>query len=50
MSQKAKDCFEQYKAGQISRRDLMLGAGKLGMGVYLPVGFDQLAAVRLEER
>jgi multiple sugar transport system substrate-binding protein len=31
MSQKAKDFFEQYKAGKISRRDLMLGAGKLGI-------------------
>ena len=31
MTQKAKDFFEQFKAGKISRRELMVGAGKLGI-------------------
>ena len=31
MSDKAKDFFKQFKAGQISRRELMEGAGKLGV-------------------
>ena len=33
MSQRAKDFFEQFKAGKISRRELMMGAGKLGISV-----------------
>lgn len=35
MSQKAKDFFEQYKAGKISRRELMSGAGKLGISAAM---------------
>jgi multiple sugar transport system substrate-binding protein len=31
MSHKGTDFFEQYKAGKMSRRELMLGAGKLGL-------------------
>jgi multiple sugar transport system substrate-binding protein len=31
MSEKAKDFFRQFKAGRISRRELMEGAGKLGL-------------------
>ena len=31
MSDKAKDFFEAFKAGRMSRRELMAGAGKLGI-------------------
>ena len=31
MSDKAKDFFEAFKAGKMSRRELMAGAGKLGI-------------------
>src|SRR5579885_2720077 len=31
MSDKAKDFFEAFKAGKMSRRELMAGAGKLGL-------------------
>ena len=31
MSDKAKDLFQAFKAGKLSRRELMLGAGKLGI-------------------
>jgi multiple sugar transport system substrate-binding protein len=31
MSEKAKDFFDAYKAGKMSRRELMSGAGKLGV-------------------
>ena len=31
MSKKAQDFFDAFKAGQISRRELMAGAGKLGV-------------------
>jgi len=31
MSKKAQDFFDAFKAGRISRRELMAGAGKLGI-------------------
>ena len=31
MSDKAKDFFAAFKAGKMSRRELMAGAGKLGI-------------------
>ena len=34
MSDKAKDFFAAFKAGKVSRRELMSGAGKLGKGLF----------------